>query len=131
MLTHTCFSHYCTSVRRMSVVEMEGEFMAMETSKVSTPSFWQEAWALVTNPIYMLSVLGYAAYSAVTAGVANFGPFLLIHLVGGVGGSCVGVLTLCYVQGLFNNEESASFLFGAVIATTGALGKVVLYVVSR
>lgn len=62
--------------------------MAMETSKVKTPSFWQEAWALVTNPIYMLSVLGYAAYSAVTAGVANFGPFLLIHLVGGWGELC-------------------------------------------
>lgn len=115
----------------MSVVEMEGEFMAMETSKVKTPSFWQEAWALVTNPIYMLSVLGYAAYSAVTAGVANFGPFLLIHLVGGrVVWFCGITHTLLCTQGLFNNEESASFLFGAVIATTGALGKVVLYVVS-
>jgi len=71
----------------------------------------------------MLQVLGYAAYTFVTAGFANFGPIFLLGLVR------MQVLFLwrrlscvCRGQDLFTTETSASLMFGAVVVVAGFFG---------
>ena len=66
--------------------------------------FWEEFKHVITQPLYLLAVLGYAGYTAVTAGFASFGPDFL------------------HGMGTFDSSVTASLVFGAIISVTGFLG---------
>ena len=71
----------CSKKRRMSIVDMDGELTAAPADMVAAPTVWEEFKVVVKNPVYLCVVLGYAAYTFVTAGFANFGPIFLLGLV--------------------------------------------------
>lgn len=62
---------------------------------------------MLSSPEYVFVVLGYAAYTFVVAGLGNFGPTFVIGL------------------GLFEDETTASLLFGAIIAVVGFSGTLI------
>ena len=83
------------------------EYSPYEDVEAKT-STCRELMNLFTNKLYMLLVFGYASYAAVTQGIAFFGPE--------------------YIQTGFPcdsrwgfSQSSADFVFGGVVAGTGAL----------
>ena len=64
---------------------------------------YQLGW-LLTTPVYVLLVLGYAAQTATVMGISTFGPNFVIAL------------------GLFEKESTGALAFGACAALGGALG---------
>ncbi|RHZ12191.1 hypothetical protein DYB26_003259 [Aphanomyces astaci] len=63
--------------------------------------FVTEVWAVVNNAVFMLTVLGTAAFTFSLAGLSVFGPMFLIGL------------------GLFDKETEASMVFGSVVGRWG------------
>jgi MFS transporter, Spinster family, sphingosine-1-phosphate transporter len=73
---------------------------------VEPPTLWEEFTTIVKRPEYAAAVLGYASYTAVLSGLANFAPLFVLAL------------------GLMKTEPAAATTFGAIISITGLLGTV-------
>ncbi|OQR91600.1 Major Facilitator Superfamily (MFS) [Achlya hypogyna] len=67
-------------------------------------SFFAEAFAVSNNAVFVLVVLGSAAFTFSLAGLSVFGPMFLIGL------------------GLFEKETHASVVFGSVVVLAGTIG---------
>ena len=68
------------------------------------PRWCEEVSSILTSHIFILVTLGAAAFSAVTTGLATYGPTFLQGL------------------GYFHSEQEASFAFSGVVAFAGAVG---------
>ncbi|ETV93015.1 hypothetical protein H310_12847 [Aphanomyces invadans] len=66
-------------------------------------SFFRELWAVVQSPLFLTATFGWAAYSFTIAGLASFGPAILI------GSNILG-------------EYYASTAFGAMVVVAGLVG---------
>ncbi|KDO22357.1 hypothetical protein SPRG_11309 [Saprolegnia parasitica CBS 223.65] len=67
-------------------------------------NFFHEAFAVSNNAVFVLVVLGSAAFTFSLAGLSVFGPMFLIGL------------------GLFEKETHASVVFGSVVVLAGTIG---------
>ncbi|RHY30923.1 hypothetical protein DYB32_003920 [Aphanomyces invadans] len=68
------------------------------------PSIVQEAVDVLTQPIFILTVLGSAAFTFTIAGLGVFGPLFLLGL------------------GLFQSETEASMMFGSLVVVSAMVG---------
>jgi MFS transporter, Spinster family, sphingosine-1-phosphate transporter len=90
--------------------ELEAEFqddsaaLNDTVSGATKPSFWHELRHVLTSPLYVVVILGYAGYTATLAGIGSFGPELTKGL------------------GLFPDQASASLYFGGAVSLAGAVG---------
>ena len=71
----------------------------------SQPSLWSEVWACFSSPVYLMTSLGYAAYTAVIAGFSYYGPTYIRKR------SSWGIA-----------ETEADTVFGGIVAVTGLIG---------
>ncbi|OQR96914.1 Major Facilitator Superfamily (MFS) [Thraustotheca clavata] len=74
------------------------------SSVKETSSFFHEAYSVANNLVFVLTVLGSAAFTFSLAGLSVFGPMFLIGL------------------GLFEKESHASVVFGSVVVLAGTIG---------
>lgn len=77
---------------------------ALRDTQPGTPSFWQELYKTLTNPIYVAIVLGYAGFTGVVAGIGTFAPTFIVGLK------------------LLDSQEKASLSAGAVVSIAGLIG---------
>ena len=68
------------------------------------PSFLEELRYVVTQPLFLAVVFGYAGYTAVLAGIGAFGPTIVQGL------------------GLFSSQAESSLFFGLAVSIAGAVG---------
>ena len=71
---------------------------------IQSTSFTQEIYYVLTQPIYLAVVFGYAGYTAVLAGIGNFGPTIVEGL------------------GIVHTQSEASLYFGIAVSLAGAIG---------
>ncbi|KAF0690883.1 Aste57867_17775 [Aphanomyces stellatus] len=77
--------------------------MTLDYTPSVPTSVWRTTWETIKTPLFLMSTIGWAAYAFSVAGLAAFGPALLIGL---------GIL----------NEQVCSTVFGAIVVLAGLLG---------
>ena len=89
-----------------------------------------EVKALICNPVYIFTCIGYSAFTAVTAGFAFYAPTFVQR-----NNPCLNVQGPCTNEWHFS-QSTADLAFGAVVASSGLLGtaiggKILDYCISR
>eukprot|EP00944_MAST-04C_sp_MAST-4C-sp1_P016010 g16010.t1 len=79
-------------------------------------SVLDEVKILVCNPVYMLTCIGYSAFTAVTAGFAFYAPTFVQR-----NNPCLNVEGPCKNEWHFS-QKSADLIFGIVVASSGLFG---------
>jgi MFS transporter, Spinster family, sphingosine-1-phosphate transporter len=72
--------------------------------------------ALLSNPVYIFTCIGYSAFTAVTAGFAFYAPSFVQR-----NNPCLNVKGPCHNDWHFS-QSSADIAFGGVVASSGLLG---------
>ena len=88
----------------VSASQPSGNSASSGGEDVTSTSFTQEIYYVLTQPIYLAVVFGYAGYTAVLAGIGNFGPTIVEGL------------------GIVHTQSEASLYFGIAVSLAGAVG---------
>ena len=101
--------------------------------ELRAPTFLGELRLVLCDPLYMSITLGYAAYTAVLAGIGSFGPtFVMVRVWASPSSSCPHcVLTRSAPPppppppqglGICDNQTESSLYFGIAVSIAGAIG---------
>ncbi|EQC42303.1 hypothetical protein SDRG_00042 [Saprolegnia diclina VS20] len=93
-----------TAEHHLKLDEEQGKTLLQKEAESPRLSFWQESYEVMVHPVFLLSVLGSAAFTFSISGLGVFGPLFLIGL------------------GVFEHETEASMVFGALVVVSAVVG---------